>query len=126
MFTCLCLVALIASMATMVFATEAPFSSKRVDSNEWTYVTGGKKETTTSSADLKITALYKADGSASDYWRIYAKATSSGTKTYVEKGSYYTIPIPSSFQAAGSNVSLYLMGHSPSLDCKASGNWVVH
>ena len=125
-FTCLCLVVLIASMATMVFATEVTFSSKLVDSNDWTYITSGKKETKTSTADLKITALYKDDGSASNYWRIYAKATSSGTKTYVEKGSYYALAIPSSYQAAGCYVSLYLMGHTPSLDCKASGSWVIH
>lgn len=123
-FTCLCLVALIVSMATVVFATEATFSSKYIDSNEWTYVTSGKKATRTSTADLKITALYEADGSTSDYWRIYAKATSVGTKTYVEKGSYYAISIPSSYQAG--YVSLYLMGPLPSLDCRGRGNWVIH
>ena len=126
LFTCLCLVVLIASMATMVFAASSSFNSAFVDSNQWTYVTTCKKETTSSTADLKITALYKADGSTSDYWRIYAKASSSGKKTYVEKGSYYTIDIPDSYQNAGKYVPLYLLGHSPSLDCKASGQWVVH
>ena len=126
LFTCLCLAVLIASMATMVFAASSSFSSKFVDSNQWTSITNCRKQTTTSTADLKITALYKADGSTSDYWRIYAKASSIGSKTYVEKGTYYPINIPDDYRAAGSYVTLYLMGHSPSLDCRASGEWVVH
>ena len=126
LFTCLCLVVLIASMATMAFAASSSFTSRSVDSNEWTPIVSCTKQTTTSSADLKITALYQADGSTSNYWRIYAKATAIGSKTYVEKGSFYSIAIPDNYRAAGTSVTLFLMGHTPSLDCKASGEWVVY
>lgn len=117
---------LIASMAIVILGAEVSFNRKYVDSNTWTYTATDRKETKTDDAELKITQLLKADGSSSDYWRIYAKATSSGAKTYVEKGSYWDIPIPEDYREAGKSVSLYLMGHLPSLDCRASGHWVVH
>ena len=52
--------------------------------------------------------------------------TSSGTSTLVTSGSWYDVPIPSSFQAASKSVSLYCKGHIPWIDCKISGYWNVH
>lgn len=117
---------LIAAMITIVSATEVSFAKRYVDSNEWRYVTTAKKETETTTASILITAIYKADGSPSNYWRLYAKATNGGPSRYIEKNVWYSISIPDTYQKAGKYVSLYLMGHDPSLDCQVSGYWVVH
>lgn len=77
--------------------------------------------------ELKITKMYDADGNETSlYSQVYAKATSSGTSTLVTSGSWYDVPIPSSFQAASKSVSLYCKGHIPWIDCKISGYWNVH
>lgn len=124
--TALIVLAMILSMATVAFAAEFPFSKEYVDSNQWTYIDSENKDTTSEYASLYISDLLKADGSASGYSKIYAKATYSGTSTIATKGYTVSVAIPSKSQAAGSSVALYLMGHDPSLDCKASGTWDVN
>lgn len=124
--TALIVLAMILSMATVAFAAEASFSKKAVDSNEWCYITSAKKGTTSDYASLYISNLYKADGSASGYSQVYAKATYNGTSTIATKGYTVQVSIPSGYRAAGNSVSLYLMGHDPSLDCQASGTWNVN
>lgn len=85
------------------------------------------KDSATENGELKITKMYDADGNETSlYSQVYAKATSSGTSTLVTSGSWYDVPIPSSFQAASKSVSLYCKGHIPWIDCKISGYWNVH
>lgn len=120
---------LMVSMSCVCYAAEYNFSGykKSVDSNSWTYIGSATKDSTTTYGELKVTKMYDASGNLSSWYsQVYAKATSNGTSTLVTKGSWYTIPIPSSYQAAGKSVSLYCMGHDPSLDCKISGYWNVH
>lgn len=102
------------------------FSSAYVDSNTYTPVVTGTKQTGTANTALYITNLYKADGSASSYKRVYAKATSSGTPVSAQLGMWYSLSLPSASQAAGSKIILYLMGNDPALDCRASGYWDIY
>lgn len=119
-------VAILMLMGTMAMGAQITLSSVFVDSNTYTYVASGTKQTGTGNTLLYITNLYKADGSASPYRRVYAKATSLGTPVSAQLGSWYSLVLPSAYQAAGSKVSLYLMGNDPALDCRASGYWDIY
>lgn len=113
-------------MGTMVWGVQMNFSSVYVDSNTYTPVVTGTKQTSIGNTQLYINNLYKADGSASSYRRVYAKATSSGTPVSAQLGSWCSLALPSAYQMAGSRVILYLMGNDPSLDCRASGYWDIY
>lgn len=115
---------LVASSGTCM-AKEVIFKKSFVDSNKWTNICSGKKETKTSTADLKITNIYKADGSNSLYSKVKA-AVNGGTSATAVKGQYVTLKIPSNLQAAGKSVPLIAMGNNPALDCKISGYWVIY
>ena len=113
-------------MGSMAWGVQMNFSSAYVDSNTYTPVVTGTKQTGTANTALYITTLYKADGSASSYKRVYAKATSSGTPVSAQLGMWYSLSLPSASQAAGSKIILYLMGNDPALDCRASGYWDIY
>lgn len=113
-------------MGSMAWGVQMNFSSSYVDSNTYTPVVTGTKQTGTANTALYITNLYKADGSASSYKRVYAKATSSGTPVSAQLGMWYSLSLPSASQAAGSKIILYLMGNDPALDCRASGYWDIY
>lgn len=119
-------VAMFFSMAQLSFAAESEFSKKPVDSNSWSFVLGATKAKKGSTAALKITKIYDADGNNSSYTHVKAKASKDGTSTKVKKGKWVDLTIPSKYRAKGSSVSLYCMGNDPSLDCKISGCWNVH
>ena len=119
---------LVAILTSSIWLT-VDFSNlkKSVDSNSWSYIGSATKDSATENGELKITKMYDADGNETSlYSQVYAKATSSGTSTLVTSGSWYDVPIPSSFQAASKSVSLYCKGHIPWIDCKISGYWNVH
>ena len=116
---------MIFACAGTCMAKEINFKKKVVDSNVWTYVCTGQKDTTTSTADLRVTNIYKADGSKSLYSKVKAKVY-QGSSVTVSKGVYTSLAIPSSRRAKGKYVPLYAMGNNPKLDCKISGSWVVH
>ena len=113
-------------MGSLAWGVQMNFSSVYVDSNTYTPVVTGTKQTGTANTALYITNLYKADGSASSYKRVYAKATSSGTPVSAQLGRWYSLSLPSASQAAGSKIILYLMGNDPALDCRASGYWDIY
>lgn len=101
--------ALMVALSSVCFAEEFNFSNlkKSVDSNSWSYIGSATKDSATENGELKITKMYDADGNETSlYSQVYAKATSSGTSTLVTSGSWYDVPIPSSFQAASKSVSL--------------------
>lgn len=105
--------ALMVALSSVCFAEEFNFSNlkKSVDSNSWSYIGSATKDSATENGELKITKMYDADGNETSlYSQVYAKATSSGTSTLVTSGSWYDVPIPSSFQAASKSVSLYCKG----------------
>lgn len=122
----LCLVVLMASMAVSVLGTELVFTKAFVDSNQYTLVTGGYKETRSKTAEIYITEIYKADGSDSTYSRVYVRATGNGSKILVYKGEHTDITLPSDYWEANRYVALYMMGRDPSLDCRVSGYWIIH
>lgn len=119
-------VLIIVSSITVAYAAETTFTKRLVDSNSYSYITAATKETTSTTAAVNITDIYKADGSASSYTTVYVKATTTGTGSSVVKGSSYDIAIPSGYQAKGSYVSMYSQGNTPWLDCQISGYWNVH
>ena len=107
-------------------AAETQFWKKFVDSNEYTYVCTAQQYTYSDKAAVKITEIYKADGSSSNYKQVYCKSMLIGEYKLVDKGSWEDLKIPDSVKGAGKNNDLYVMGHDPSLDCKISGYWNVH
>lgn len=119
--------AFVLSMSSICFAAETSFSKKSVDSNTWTFICSAKKDGSTTYGELKLTNIYKADGtSSSTYSTVKAKASEDGTSTKATKGTWTNIPLPAYYQSAGKGVSLYCMGNTPWLDCKISGYWNVH
>lgn len=93
--------ALMVALSSVCFAEEFDFSNlkKSVDSNSWSYIGSATKDSATENGELKITKMYDADGNETSlYSQVYAKATSSGTSTLVTSGSWYDVPIPSSFR----------------------------
>ncbi len=117
---------MIAAMITIISATEVTFTKKYVDSNQFTYVTQAVKQTNSDTAAVKITNMYKEDGSDSNYWRFYVRPTLTGGQYLIQKDKWYDLRIPATMQNAGTTVQLYAMGHDPSLDCRVSGYWNVH
>lgn len=117
---------LLISCTLVASATESVFTKRPVDSNSYSYITSAKKETTTTTATVRITNIYKADGSSSWYSTVWVKPTSTGTGVSVTKGAYCDVTIPSQFRTAGSWVNLYAQGNIPWLDCQISGYWIVH
>lgn len=107
-------------------AKDASFSNAYVDSNTYSYVTSATALQYSSTADVLVTNILKADGSASNYKQVYCKATGSGTPVLVTKGTYYTLTVPISNRGEGKSIGLYAMGNNPSLDCRISGIWKTY
>lgn len=107
-------------------ANEVYYTERDVDSNTYTKVIDASKSGYSKTATIKITNIYKADGSASNYKCVYCKATSRGTPLLIYSGSWYDIEIPSDKRDRGASVPLYAQGHDPRFDCKISGYWNVH
>ena len=116
-------VALAISMTSVCFAEAKTFTKVNVDSNSYSYIVRYTKTQRSETATVNITDIYKANGDPSNYRRVNAKATSTGTPENIEKGSDYELDIPSSYQGKGSMVTLYCMGNDPALDCKISGRF---
>ena len=103
------------------------FTKAFVDSNSYTYITSNTMTMYKEYADVKVTNIYKADGSASDYKYVWVKATPDGDPVKVKLGDSWTqISIPSANRFAGMNVSMHAKGNDPSLDCKITGSWLVY
>lgn len=107
-------------------AQEAVISKAYVDSNTYSYIANAVKDTTTNNAIFNLTAIYKSDGTTSNYRKVYAKANSDGVEYSVSVGDYLSMTIPAGSRTAGSRVFLYCKGNNPSLDCRISGYWNVH
>ena len=112
--------------ATVCSAKEAVISKAYVDSNTYSNIANAVKDTTTNNAVFNLTAIYKADGTASNYRKVYARANSNGIEYSVSVGDYCSMTIPAGSRSAGRRVYLYCKGNDPSLDCKVSGYWNVH
>lgn len=126
----LALVTALISSST-VFAASSAFNNKKVDSNELTFITSCTKKTEYNEVYVKITQIYKADGSKSDYKKVKAKFTSGGSvcttsSSYTaNKGSECTATLKDAYRKKGKTTTFYSMGNNPSLDCKIDGKLVV-
>ena len=107
-------------------AAETQFTAKYVESDKYTYVCTAQQYSYSDYAAVKITQIYKADGSKSNYQQVYCKSMLIGEYKLVDKGCWEDLRIPDSVKGAGKSNDLYAMGHNPSLDCKISGYWNVH
>lgn len=125
----LCAILMIISSCKVCLAGEYDFSNirKHVDSNSFSYIGVATKDSTSSTAALKVTRMYNPGGGENySFKKLYARATDTGNSTYVTKGKWVDITIPSSYRKVGSRVRLYCKGNNPSLDCDISGYWNVH
>lgn len=105
--------------------TTYTFSKKDVDSNSYTKVMGTTKLYDSSISTVKITNIYKADGSASTYKYVWVKV-SGGVGTKVQKGYWYDLPVTGDYTNKWRNVTLYAKGNNAALDCQISGNWIAY
>ncbi len=116
---------------TTVFAAQSAFNSKFVDSNEWTYVTDCVKATDYSEVYVRITNIYKGDGSSSDYKKIVAQFKHgvdicTTSNSYVaNKGTDCVAQLKQVYRAKGKLITFVAMGNDPALDCRIDGKLVV-
>lgn len=100
------------------------FTRQYVDSNQWTYVCDSSSTNKSKYLEVKIAAIYKADGSDSNYKKVkmYCAAGSLvvGSET-ISIGDTKFYDVPSGYNAAGTINKLFAMGNDPSLDCQISG-----
>lgn len=118
--------ALACSMFATAFASDTTFTKKYVDSNTYTQITSLCKDRSTDYATVTVSNIYKANGSASTYTTVYAKATDYSTVKTVYKGTPCNLPIPTSYRGAGHWISLYAKNTNSSLDCMISGSYCVY
>lgn len=109
-----------------VDAAEQKFSKAYVDSNSYSAIASAYKDTDGDYGSLKITDIYKANGSSSDYQCVYCRTADLNSEKLVYKGSWYELQLPSYLRVKGKTVYLYVKGHNPKLDCRVSGYWNVH
>lgn len=122
---------LLFASAINVFAASNTFSSVKVDSNEWSYVSNAVKETTYGEIETRITAIYKANGDASNYKQIKGRFTSGGnccttSNSYsVKLKENLFCDLKDSYKKVGKAITFWGMGRDASLDCKVSGKFIV-
>lgn len=117
---------LLMTMVTSAYAGSSVFRNAYVDSNSWSYITKTANSSGSSTGTILISNLYKADGSASNYTTVFAKATSGGTYIGVSKGRDCSLDIPAACRVKNAIVELYAMGNWPWLDCQMTGHWTVN
>ena len=114
---------------TVAFASEISFTKKAVPKNKYVLVTYTDKSTTSKTAAVLITNLYKEDGSASTYQKLKVQLGADGMEAgavTVTKGKTYDITLKSAYQAKGKYIHLFAMGNDPTLNCLASGYLNAH
>lgn len=113
-----------------VSAASVPFSSKKVDSNEWTYVVSITRDTTKNSVGVNLSSILKADGSSSNYKNVRAKykvgsnnALDNLSESKLVLGQTVSVKLKPAYQKEGVKVEFYAMGNDPKLDCKITGRF---
>ena len=113
-------------MSSISFAKEVSFTKKFVDSNSYTFITSAVKDTYSETADIKISNIYKADGSSSNYNIVWIKVSGVDEGVPITKGYWYTMDLPPLYKDAGDSIILYAKGNNARLDCMISGILDVH
>lgn len=134
------LLSVVISAATITFMSVTTFASvayngpiatitkSYVDSNTYTTIASPTKYSNTTECDLKLSTLYKADGSSSNYKVIKAKfysgsiiCTGKSEYTSATLGTHLYPVLKKEYQAKGTKISFKAMGNNPALDCQVSG-----
>jgi hypothetical protein len=110
------------------YASELQISKKYVDSNSYTFVGNAARSSATYNyATVKITALYNADGTSSNYQRLRVRIGGGGESGWVlVKGTSYDLNMPTTYRPTGTIVPYFCKGNDPALDCQASGYFNSH
>lgn len=121
---CLLLMVSLISSSFTCFASVSNFRKVLVDSNSYNEVTAATKSLGgVTTGVLELDAIYKADGSASNYSRVYAKTSFSASGVVAVKGRSTTLTIYPGMLENGDRVTLLMKGYNSSLDCRVSGYW---
>ena len=124
--TTLCLLIIIGTVSVEASNyTTFVFTKKDVDSNTYTSIKSTTKLYDSNISTVKITNIYKANGSASNYKYVWVKV-SGGTGTKVQKGSWYDLPVSGEYAKKWRIVTLSAKGNNAALDCQVSGNWIAY
>ena len=115
-------------------AKSVSYSSKFVDSNEYTFITSATKETTSDVATVNVSTMYKSSNGkkgevATNYKYLYVQLGSSGGQAAsqkVTKGKSKDFNLVTKYKAKGTTLSMYAMGNDPELDCYIDGNFNVY
>lgn len=115
--------------ATVVYnGPIAMFAKEYVDSNEWTYICYSIRSSKATDLEVKITNIYKADGSDSNYKKVKVYCSGGGydfsTKT-APLNITVSYDVPVNYGASGTTYKLYAMGNDPSLDCQITGSFMA-
>jgi hypothetical protein len=104
------------------------FTRVYVDSNTFGNVVTAQKDGK-ANPSVKVTNIYKANGTVSSYKYIRVNVVSNGTTVSlsgnikVKKGTIAEIPIIANCKKIGKSLTLRAMGNNASLDCQISGNF---
>lgn len=128
------------SAATISFMSITSFASvtyngpiaqivrSHVDSNTYTTIASPTKASDASTCSLRVTNLYKSDGTGSNYKKIKAKfyvgstiCTTSTEYTSADLGKYLTPTLKEQYRKKGTTLTFKAMGNDPSLDCQMTG-----
>lgn len=137
--------ALVIALSGAIFATStanaavSKFNKSYVDSNQWTKVASASKETNSELVRVKISAIYKANGNASNYKRVkgYIGLSSNGYMVTNTKRCWKVDSVDDDgkqydgytlfsvkydqYRYRGTKLAFVAMGNDPSLDCRISG-----
>ncbi len=120
---------IIFATSVTVNAIESYVQRKFIDSNTPTYITTAHKSSYGNLVEVKITQMYKADGSASNYNRLYVRMGASGQQSsqkVVYKGNWTSFSLNSAYVNIGTAIQFYGMGYDPALDCQITGYFNAH
>ncbi|MBD5553788.1 MAG: hypothetical protein HDQ95_00155 [Roseburia sp.] len=115
--------------ATVVYdGAIAMFSKEYVDSNEWTYICYSIRSSRTTDLEVKISKIYKADGSDSNYKKVKVYCSGGGydfSTKIAQLNTTVSYEVPVGYGASGTTYKLYAMGNDPSLDCQITGSFMA-
>lgn len=121
--------AILFTVSISVNAAESYVQQKFIDSNTWTSITTANKSSYGNLVEVKITAMFKADGTASNYSRLNVRLGSTGQqspKQVVYKGYWHSFSLGSNYVYTGTAINFYGMGYDPALDCRITGYFNAH
>lgn len=114
-----------------VYAASVTFTRKEVDSNTWTEIEDCRKTSNYDEIYVKITNIYKQDGSSSNYkkvkaqFKFYNSICTTKTSYTANLGVNCYALLKEQYAVSGYPITFYAMGNDPALDCQISGKFEV-